>query len=131
MSRAEFEKLKSESGGSASVSDWNSNDVWGRSVINFAGWNLLKFPLPGNYPGEGYHWPYTSQWRCVKADGARGDYIVHYPLTLTKLIATARSKALYGTQVVPVRRPEIYLQDMGVFHGDPDKDFWQPDLGQK
>jgi hypothetical protein len=131
MSKAEFEKLKSESGGSAGVSDWNSNDVWGRSVINFAGWNTIQFPLPGNYAGEGYHWPYTSQWRCVKADGTRGDYIVHYPLKLTKLVVTARSKVLYGTKVEPVRRAEIYLQDLGVAYDDPDKDFWQPDLGQR
>jgi hypothetical protein len=131
MSKAEFEKLKSEGGGSAGVSDWNSNDVWGRSVINFAGWNTIQFPLPGNYPGEGYHWPYTSQWRCVKSDGTRGDYVVHYPLKLRKLIVTARSKVLYGTEVLPVRRPEIYLKNLSVFYGDPDKDFWQPDLGQR
>ena len=131
MSKAEFEKLKAQSGGSAGVSDWNSNDVWGRSLINFAGWNRLQFPLPGNYVGEGYHWPYTSQWRCVKSDGSRGDYVVHYPLKLTKLGVTARSKVLYGTQVESVRRPEIYLADLGVFYGDPDRDFWKPDLGQK
>lgn len=131
MSKDEFEKLQQEGGGSAGVSDWNSNDVWGRSIINFAGWNSLRFPLPGNYPGEGYHWPYTSQWRCTKADGTRGDYIVHYPLKLTKVAVTARSQVLYGTEVLPVRRPEIYLKDLSVFYGDPDKDFWKPDLGQK
>ncbi len=113
------------------VSDWNANDVWGRSMINFAGWNYLQFPLPGNYPGEGYHWPYTSQWRCVKPDGTAGDYIVHYPLKMTRLAVTARSKVLYGTQVQPVRRPEIYLKDLQVTYGDPDTVFWKPDLGQR
>ena len=131
MAPDEFEKMKNAAGQSAGVSDWNSNDAWGRSVINFAGWHYMKFPLPGNYPGEGYHWPYTSQWRCVKADGTRGDYIVHYPLKLTKLVVTAREKVLYGTDVVPVRRPEIYLKDVGVSYGDADRDFWQPSLGQK
>jgi hypothetical protein len=136
LTKSEFEKLKSSgeqsvNEQSAGVSDWNSNDVWGRSMINFAGWRYMQFPLPGNYPGEGYHWPYTSQWRCVKADGSRGDYVVHYPLKFTSLAVTARSKVLYGTEVLPVQRPEIYLQDLGVSYGDPDKDFWQPDLGQR
>jgi hypothetical protein len=131
LSKDEFEKLKSSGNQSAGVSDWNSNDVWGRSIINFAGWRYVQFPLPGNYPGEGYHWPYTSQWRCVKADGTRGDYIVHYPLKLTKLAVTARARVLYGTQVLPVRRPEIYLKDLSVVYGDPDTDFWQPDPGQE
>lgn len=115
----------------AGVSDWNSNDVWGRSMINFAGWSYLQFPLPGNYPGESYHWPYTSQWRCVKPDGTAGDYIVHYPLKMTRLAVTARSKVLYGTQVQPVRRPEIYLKNLQVTYGDPDTVFWKPDLGQR
>jgi hypothetical protein len=126
MSKDEFSKLKS-----SGVSDWNSNDLWGHSMINFAGWQNLQFPLPGNYPGEGYHWPSTSQWRCVKSDGAPGDYIVHYPLKVTKLAVTARPKVLYGNEVLPVRRPEIYLQNLGVSYGDPDSAFWKPDAGQK
>jgi hypothetical protein len=126
MSKEEFAKLKS-----AGVSDWNSNDVFGRSMINFAGWRYLQFPLPGNYPGEGYHWPYSNQWRCVKADGSPGDYVVHYPLKATKLAVTSRSKVLYGTQVLPVRRPEIYLKDLSVTYGNPNTIFWRPDAGQK
>jgi hypothetical protein len=131
MSKDAFKALQEKKTGGASVSDWNSNDVWGRSMINFAGWRYVQFPLPGNYPGEGYHWPYTSQWRCVKADGTRGDYVVHYPLKFTALAVTARSKVLYGTQEVPVDRPEIYLKGLGVTYGDPDTVFWKPDPGQR
>lgn len=127
----EFQKLNDSKSNSAGVSDWNSNDAWGRSMINFAGWRYMQFPLPGNYPGEGYHWPYTSQWRCLKADGTRGDYKVHYPLKFTKLAVTARSNVLYGTEVVSVRRPEIYLKDLQVTYGDPDTAFWRPDAGQR
>jgi hypothetical protein len=125
LSKDEFSRLKS-----SGVSDWNSNDIWGRSMINFTGWRYLQFPMPGNYPGEGYHWPYTSQWRCVKADNAPGDYIVHYPLKATKLAVTSRSKVLYGNQVLPVQRPEIYLKNLSVSYGNPDKVFWIPDPGQ-
>jgi hypothetical protein len=130
LSKEDFEKLQKSGNASAGVSDWNTNDAWGRSVINFTGWHRLQFPLPGNYPGEGYQWPYNSQWRCVKADGTRGDYIVHYPLKFTGLDVTARAKVLYGTQVVPVHRPEIYLKDLAVTYGDPDTAFWKPDPAQ-
>lgn len=131
LSKDEFAKLQNSADQSAGVSDWNSNDVWGDSVINFAGWHYMSIPLPGNYPGEGYHWPRTSQWRCVKADGTRGDYIVHYPLTFKALDITARAKVLYGTKVLPVQRSEIYLKDLIATYGDPDTAFWKPDVGQR
>jgi hypothetical protein len=131
LSKAEFEKLQNSAGQSAGVSDWNSNDVWGDSFINFAGWHYVTIPLPGNYPGEGYHWPRTSQWRCVKADGSRGDYAVHYPLTFKSMSITARAKVLYGAKVLPVQRPEIYVKDLIATYGDPDTAFWKPDVGQK
>lgn len=131
LSKTEFEKLQNSANASAGVSDWNSNDVWGNSVINFAGWHYMSIPLPGNYPGEGYHWPRTSQWRCVKADGSRGDYIVHYPLTFKSISITARAKVLYGTKVLPVQRPEIYVKDLIATYGDPDTAFWKSDAGQK
>src|SRR5690606_18318501 len=118
LTKEEFEKMQQSANPSAGVSDWNSNDAWGHSYINFSGWNTIRFPLPGNYPGEGYHWPYTSQWRCVKADGSRGDYIVHYPLKVTQLAVTSRSKVLHGTEVLSVERPEIYLKDLVVMYGD-------------
>jgi hypothetical protein len=131
LSKDEFAKLQNSENQSAGISDWNSNDVWGDSVINFAGWNYINIPLPGNYPGEGYHWPRTSQWRCVKADGTRGDYIAHYPLTFKALDITARAKVLYGTEVKSVYRPEIYLKDLIATYGDPDTEFWKPDTGQR
>jgi hypothetical protein len=84
-------------------SDWNTNDVWGRSFINFEGWRFLAFPLPGNYPGEGYHWPYSSQWNYD------GDGIVHYPLTLRALIFTAPEKVLKFTTYAP---PADYAFDV-------------------
>jgi hypothetical protein len=108
----EFQNLKS-----SNRSDWNTNDPWGRSAINFEGWRYLSFPLPGNYPGEGYHWPYSSQWRFS------GDGIVHYPLKLTRLILTMPEKVLYGTTYAPVARPEIYLKDLMVTYDPVDVAF--------
>lgn len=118
LGKDEFAKMKS-----ASLSDWNSNDAWGRSYINFEGWRYLSFPLPGNYPGEGYHWPYSSQWRCQAKDGTPGDGIVHYPLKFTKLALTLPEKVLYGTQYEPPRRAEIYLRDLAVTYRKPEEAF--------
>ena len=90
------------------IADWNTDDVFGLSRINFDGWRYVSFPLPGNYPGEGYHWPSVSQWRYDK------DMTVHYPLKLTKLIVELPEKVLHVKDFAPVKRPEIYLKDVTV-----------------
>jgi hypothetical protein len=102
------------------VADWNTNDPWQRSRINFEGWRFLRFPLPGNYPGEGYHWPYSSQWKHT------GDGIVKYPLKFTRLIVELPEKTLQFTNYAPVLRPEIYLKDLMVTYDPPDKAFVAP-----
>lgn len=94
------------------LSDWNTEDVFGWSRINFDGWRYVAFPMPGNYPGEGYHWPGNSQWRWDK------DGIVHYPLTLTKIVVELPEKVLHATDWAPVPRQEIYLKDLLVSQGD-------------
>ncbi|MBL9133188.1 MAG: hypothetical protein JNG86_18405, partial [Verrucomicrobiaceae bacterium] len=88
------------------VADWNTNDPWQRSRINFEGWRYLKFPLPGQYDGEGYHWPANSQWKST------GDGIVKHPLKFTKLIIEMPEKVLYLNKMITVPRPEIYLKGL-------------------
>ena len=112
MSPEEFKKLKS-----SNINDWNTDDVWGRSYINFEGWRYLKFPLPGNYPGEGYHWPYNCQWRHS------GNGVVKYPLTFKKLVFTLPEKVLYFTDYKPVSRQEIYVKDLMATYTPPEKAF--------
>ncbi len=97
--------------------DWNTNDPWQRSRINFEGWRYVNFPLPGNYPGEQYHWPYANQWRHT------GDGIVHYPLKLTRLIVEMPQKVLHLREFEPVKRSEIYLRDLSVTHRPPEEAF--------
>ena len=108
MPKEEFEKLQSS--GSAGVSDWNSNDAWGYSRINFEGWRFLRFPLPGNYGrnADGYHWPRTSQWRFSKEPK------LTYPLTFRKLIVTLPEKALVLDRYAPVPEQEICLSALQV-----------------
>lgn len=88
------------------IADWNTDDQWGLSRINFDGWRYVGFPLPGQYPGEGYHWPANSQWKWS------GDGVVHYPLRLTKVIVELPEKTLYLDRYAPAKRPEIYLRDL-------------------
>jgi hypothetical protein len=90
------------------LSDWNTEDVYGQSRINFDGWRYLSFPLPGNYPGEGYGWPANSQWRSDK------DGVVHYPLTFRKLVVELPEKVLHVKTFAPPARPAIYLKDLTV-----------------
>jgi hypothetical protein len=115
MSEKELAEMKQ-----MNVGDWNTNDPWQRSRINFEGWHFLKFPLPGNYPGEGYHWPYSSQWKHS------GDGVVKYPLKFTKLIIELPEKTLQFTKYAPVPRPEIYLKDLKVTYEAPEKVFVAP-----
>lgn len=93
------------------ISDWNTNDVFGDSAINFDGWRYLAVPLPGHYPG-GYHWPATSQWRHD------GDGVVHYPLRFRRLIVEMPEKVLQVRHWGPVERPEIYLTELVAAQGD-------------
>ncbi|MHB0938454.1 MAG: hypothetical protein ACYC6A_18830 [Armatimonadota bacterium] len=93
------------------VSGWSTDDAYGVSRINFDGWRYLGIPLPGNYPGEGFGWPANSQWRSEKEN------IVHYPLTLTKLIVELPEKTLHLKDFTPAPRPEIYLKDLVVCEG--------------
>lgn len=108
----EFAKLQ-VAGGKSGICDWNSDDAWGRSVINHEGWRFVRFPLPGQYPGEGYHWPTNSQWR---ADGgpevSRGK--VTYPLRLTGLAITAIKQVLFLTGKIDPPRPGFTIRDLTV-----------------
>ncbi len=94
------------------INAWNTDDNWGFSRINFDGWRYLAMPLPGNYPGERYHWPANSQWRWDK------DGVVHYPLTFKKLIVELPAKTLHVKTFAAVGRPEIYLKDLVVGQGE-------------
>ncbi len=96
----------------------NTNDLWGDSYINFEGWRYLRFPMPGHYPGEGYHWPRTSQWRHQGGDG-----VVQYPLRFKRLIITIPEKAVYLTDYRAVERQEIYLKDLMVTYRPPEVAF--------
>lgn len=103
------------------VSDWNTNDAWQRSRINFDGWRYVRFPLPGNYEGEGYHWPGNCNWKRT------GDGVVKYPLKFKRLIFELPQSVLHMTQYVEPsklrndgRGPEIYVKDLQATYEAPE-----------
>lgn len=88
--------------------DWNTNDVFCRSYINFDGWRYVAFPLPGNYEGEQHPWPANSQWYWD------GDGVVHYPLKLKRIIVEIPEKVLHVDRFEPVDDPSILFRDVTV-----------------
>jgi hypothetical protein len=98
--------------------DWNSEDVFGLAKFNFDGWRYVAFPLPGQYDGDtpgsaGLHWPANSQWRWDK------DGVVHYPLTLKRVIVEFPEKALHVRTYAPPPRAEVYLKDLTLAEAPP------------
>lgn len=93
-------------------SDWNTDDVFGDSRINFDGWRYVGIKMPGHYPGEQYPTAPASQWRYDK------DGVVHYPIALTSIIVELSTKVLHLTDYVTIPRPEIYLRNLVVAQDD-------------
>jgi hypothetical protein len=157
----------------------NSSDCKGDSFVSFDGWQTMRIPLPGQYPGEDQFvaWPSlcdwwsanTPEWPKTLADyeAAKADYArrmaeyepllkahqealaayeeakkqgkatgqapqapkepakprepentglarVDYPLKLTKLILAMSPHILYVNTEVPVAKPVIVLDKLGV-----------------
>lgn len=95
----------------ANLSDWNSNDAWGRSYFNHDGWRFVTMVAPGQYPGDGYHWPRNSQWRWT---GGAGDGKVHYPLKLRKLVVTAPQQVLFLSDMIDAPDTTVHLDALTV-----------------
>ena len=79
------------------IDEWCDNDSFGWSRFDFDGWRYVAFPAPGQYPGEGYHWPDNVQWFHDK------DGVVHYPLVFKKLIIQLPAKTLHVRDFAPRR----------------------------
>lgn len=95
--------------------DWNTNDVFGLSRINFDGWRYLGIALPGQYVGPKYPWPANSQWRFDQ------DGVVSYPIKLTSVVVQLPEKTLLVKDFEPARRPAIYLSDIIVSQDDSNR----------
>lgn len=108
------EMVKGDEKKQLSMADWNTDDVFGDTRFNFDGWRKITFPMPGHYPGEGYPWAGSSQWRYDK------DGVVHYPLTFTRLVIELPEKVLHLTEFSPPRNKTVAFKELFVVEDKPE-----------
>lgn len=80
--------------------DWNCDDTFGWSYVNFEGWNYVRFPLPGNYPLDGARAMDSVWWGSLGGDG-----IPDLPFALESIVIEARNEAPVAGEmkVAPIR----------------------------
>ena len=93
--------------------EWNSDDIHSWSSINFDGWKYMEIELPYTFPC-GSPGPSNSWWKSEKGDG-----IVDFPLTLTKIFIEQRTHIWYVNKILKVEKPEITLREMYISYRDP------------
>ncbi|HUT10248.1 MAG TPA: hypothetical protein VMY42_07120 [Thermoguttaceae bacterium] len=69
----------------------------GEPLVNFDGWQTMRFLLPGNYPSpnDKLHWPGNADWQGTTGAAAQPAEDIVYPLKLTKVIVAMRPEILY------------------------------------
>jgi hypothetical protein len=118
------------SSGNPSDRALNSNDTRGESFVSFDGWQTMRIPLPGQYPGEDQFvaWPANADWypsgtqECSRAGEdsglaercSLGIAAVAWPLKLTKVIVAMAPNILYVDRELPVGDPAIAIDRIGV-----------------
>lgn len=93
--------------------EWNSDDTYSWSSVNFDGWKNLEIELPYTFP-SGVPGPANSFWKCEKGDG-----VVDFPLALNKIFVEQRTHIWYVNEILPVENPEIILSKILVSYKDP------------
>jgi hypothetical protein len=100
-----------------------SCETRGYPYVNFDGWHTIMLPLPGKYPAPmaNTDWPANREWgftlnpRWESAqEEDKSSRHVEYPLKLTKIFVTMRPHILYVDDEVPVSKPVILLDRLGV-----------------
>jgi hypothetical protein len=118
------------SSGNPSDRALNSSDTRGDSFVSFDGWQTMRIPLPGQYPGEDQFvaWPSNFDWHASDGPECRqtregdrppawcglGIAPVSWPLRLTKVIVAMPPHLLYVDRELPVNEPVIAIDRVGV-----------------
>lgn len=97
--------------------EWNSDDIRSHSSVNFDGWKYIEMELPNNLP-NGFPGPALAFWKSEK-----GDRMVDYPLTLTKLAIEQRTHVYYVNEIIQVPDPAITIDKVLCVYDDPYKDW--------
>ncbi|MCG3150058.1 MAG: hypothetical protein PCFJNLEI_03525 [Verrucomicrobiae bacterium] len=93
---------------------WNCDDIHSWSSVNHDGWRYLRFPLPGNAPGDNFREADTVWW------GADAEGIVDLPVKITKIMIEMRPQMIYVDQMLPVIDLAIELDDLTVEYARPE-----------
>lgn len=91
---------------------WNCDDIHSWSSINHDGWRYMRFPLPGNAPGDNYRECDNVWWGC-DAEG-----VLDLPVKLTRVMIEMRPQMIYADRMLPVEDLSIELDDLTVEYAD-------------
>jgi hypothetical protein len=87
--------------------DWNCDDPYGWSYVNFEGWRYLRFPLPGNAPWDGARAPDSVWWGSLGGNG-----VPEPPYALESIVLEARNEAPVAGEMVPVKDRTYHLSGL-------------------
>jgi hypothetical protein len=87
---------------------WNCDDIHSWSSINHDGWRYMRFPLPGNAPGDDYRECDSTWW------GSDADGVFDLPVKLARVMIEMRPQMIYADQMLPVDDLSIELDDLTV-----------------
>jgi hypothetical protein len=95
--------------------DWNCDDTFGWSYVNFEGWRYVRFPLPGNAPWDGARSPDSVWWGSLGGNG-----IPEPPFTLISLALEARNEVPVAGVMVPVKDRTYKLSGLVAEYAEKD-----------
>jgi len=92
---------------------WNADDIRSRSSVNFDGWKYIEMELPNTLPNR-WPGPALAFWKNEK-----GDRVVDYPLSLTKIYVEQYTHNYYVNEIVPVPETVLTLDKFVCTYDDP------------
>lgn len=96
---------------------WNADDIRSQSSINFDGWKYMEMELPNTLPNL-WPGPALAFWKNEK-----GDRVVDYPLSLTKLFIEQYTHTYYVNTILPVPAPKLTIDKIVCTYDDPYRDW--------
>ncbi|MCH5374892.1 MAG: hypothetical protein JJ992_13030, partial [Planctomycetes bacterium] len=93
---------------------WNCDDIFSWSSANFDGWRYVRFPLPGNAPGDNYREADSTWW------GSDEDGVVDLPVQLTRIIVEMRPQMIYVNDMLPVEDLTLAFDDLSAEYEEPE-----------
>jgi len=96
---------------------WNADDIRSQSSVNFDGWKYMEMELPNTLPNR-WPGPALAFW-----ENDKGDRVVDYPLSLTKIYIEQYTHNYYVNEIVPVPEAVLTLDRFVCTYDDPYADW--------